>query len=241
IGGTIIQRSVEIGTIIASASQNISGGTSLLQMADLSQMQVRTLVDETDIGQIRPGQVARVMVEAYPGRVFVGEVLKIEPQAVVDQNVTMFPVLVLLDNAERLLNPGMNAEVQIEIARREDVVTVPNAAGVGVRDVIVAGTVLGLAGDELRATLGGGMRSSGGNGTPAAGEERPDGGAAPDGASADCAALRERIRSSGLEALSDADRARLRECRGTSGPRGDMRRGGPGGGPVAAEGGVRPR
>src|SRR5690606_27307506 len=101
IDGTIIQRSVEIGTIIASASQNISGGTLLLTMADLSQMQVRTLVDETDIGQIRPGQTARVMVEAYPGRVFTGEVLKIEPQAVVDQNVTMFPVLVLLDNAER--------------------------------------------------------------------------------------------------------------------------------------------
>src|SRR5690606_11892304 len=121
------------------------GGTPLMLMADLAQMQVRTLVDETDIGRIRPGQGARVLVEAYPGRVFAGEVLKIEPQAVVDQNVTMFPVLVLLDNRDRLLNPGMNAEVQVEIARREDVVTVPNAAIVGPRDLVAAGAVLGLS------------------------------------------------------------------------------------------------
>src|SRR5690606_34083068 len=112
IDGTIIKREVEVGQIIASASQNISGGTTLLIMADLSEMQVRTLIDETDIGQVRPGQVARVQVQAYPGRTFVGSVLKIEPQAVVDQNVTMFPVLVRLDNRERLLKPGMNAEVE---------------------------------------------------------------------------------------------------------------------------------
>lgn len=243
IRGTIIQRSVEIGTIIASASQNISGGTPLLQMADLSQMQVRTLVDETDIGQIRPGQVARVMVEAYPGRVFTGTVLKIEPQAIVDQNVTMFPVLVLLDNAERMLNPGMNAEVQIEIARREDVVTVPNAAVVGMRDVVTAGTVLGLSEEDLRAALRGGMRGSGEDGA-SDGEGAPDGAGAvavADGAPADCAALRERIRSGGFEGLSDADRARLRECRPAGGPRGGMRQGASGGQAATAEGGVRPR
>ena len=72
-------------------------------MADLSQMQVRALVDETDIGQVQPGQQAAVTVEAYPGRTFTGTVLKVEPQAVVEQNVTMFPVLVRLDNREGLL------------------------------------------------------------------------------------------------------------------------------------------
>src|SRR5690606_17844566 len=113
IDGTIIQKDVEVGQIIASASQNISGGTTLFLMADLSEMQVRTLVDETDIGRIAAGLPARVTVEAFPGRIFAGEVLKIEPQAVVEQNVTMFPVLVRLDNREGLLKPGMNAEVRI--------------------------------------------------------------------------------------------------------------------------------
>ncbi|MFO7259585.1 MAG: efflux RND transporter periplasmic adaptor subunit [bacterium] len=251
IDGTIIQRNVEIGTIIASASQNISGGTLLLTMADLSQMQVRTLVDETDIGQIRPGQTARVMVEAYPGRVFTGEVLKIEPQAVVDQNVTMFPVLVLLDNAERLLSPGMNAEVQIEVARRENVVTVPNAAIVSPRDLIAAGAVLGLKEEDVRAAMRGGMGAPAGGNGPAAreagpGESAPGAAAAASGEpAADCAALRERIRTGGFESLSEAERARLRECRGAAGPggaRGGMRPGTfAGGGSAVAPDGSRAR
>jgi HlyD family secretion protein len=74
-------------------------------MADLREMQVRTLVDETDIGKVQPGQTARVRVEAYPTRTFAGTVMKIEPRAVVEQNVTMFPVLVRLDNREGCSSP----------------------------------------------------------------------------------------------------------------------------------------
>src|SRR5690606_33827778 len=159
IDGTIIQKDVEVGQIIASASQSISGGTTLFLMADLSEMQVRTLVDETDIGRIAAGLPAQVTVEAFPGRIFAGEVLKIEPQAVVEQNVTMFPVLVRLDNREGLLKPGMNAEVRIEIARRDDAVTVPNAAVVAMRDAMAAGAVLGLSEDAMRSALQRGRRA----------------------------------------------------------------------------------
>ena len=77
--------------------------------------QVRTLVDETDMGELKPGLTTSVSVEAYPDRTFTGTVDKIEPQAVVEQNVTMFPVIVSLDNRAGLLKPGMNAEVEIEI------------------------------------------------------------------------------------------------------------------------------
>src|SRR5919108_456798 len=122
IDGVIIRKDVEEGQIIQSASQNISGGTTVLLMADLSQMQVRALVNETDLGKIQPGMTARVAVEAFPGRTFEGTVLKIEPQAVVEQNVTMFPVLVQLENRDGALKPGMNAEVIVEVARRDNVV-----------------------------------------------------------------------------------------------------------------------
>ncbi len=57
------------------------------------------------------GEPANVTVDAYPDRRFSGVVEKIEPQAVVQQNVTMFPVLVNLENREGLLKPGMNGEV----------------------------------------------------------------------------------------------------------------------------------
>lgn len=153
IAGTVIAETIEIGQIIASASQNISGGTTLLTMADLSEMQVRALVDETDLGRIKPGLAVRVKVEAYPDRNFAGEVLKIEPQAVVDQNVTMFPVLVRLDNRENLLKPGMNADVEVRIADRSGVLLVPNSAVVSPRDVMAAAEVLGLDPEELRQQM----------------------------------------------------------------------------------------
>jgi HlyD family secretion protein len=153
ISGTVIEKTVEQGQIIASASGNVSGGTTLVKMADLSIVQARALVDETDIGRVHAGQPAQVTVEAYPGRTFRGSVAKIEPQAVVEQNVTMFPVLVRLDNPERLLKPGMNAEVSIAIADRENVIAVPNQAVVGMREAASAGTALGLDEQQVRGAL----------------------------------------------------------------------------------------
>lgn len=153
ITGTVIEKTVEQGQIIASASGNVSGGTTLVKLADLGTVRTRALVDEIDIGRIAPGQPAAVTVEAYPGRTFRGSVTKIEPQAVVEQNVTMFPVLILLDNPDGLLKPGMNAEVSIDIANRENVVAVPNGAVVSLREAPSAGAVLGLKDSDIRSKL----------------------------------------------------------------------------------------
>ncbi len=144
ISGTIIEADVSRGQVIASATSNVGGGTTLLKMADLSLVQVSTLVDETDIGQIHPGQQATVVVDAYPNRPLTGTVLKIEPRDTVVQNVTMFPVKVRIDNAEGLLKPGMNAEVEIHIGNRQKVLAIPNAALRTPRDVGSAAQVLGL-------------------------------------------------------------------------------------------------
>jgi HlyD family secretion protein len=122
-------------------------------MADLSLVQVKTYVDETDIGKLRPGMEARVTVEAFPNRPFVGEVIKIEPQADTISNVTMFPVLVRINNRDGLLKPGMNAEVNIAVGSAQSVLAVPNAALRTERDVASAAAVLGIAEDELQRQL----------------------------------------------------------------------------------------
>ena len=144
LAGTILEKNVEEGQVIQSASQNVSGGTTLVIMADLKFMQVRTLVDETDMGDIRAGMPATVTVEAYPQERFMGIVEKIEPQALVQQNVTMFPVIVQLDNDSGLLRPGRNAEAEIELAQESGVLLVPNNAVVTPEDVQPASVVLGL-------------------------------------------------------------------------------------------------
>lgn len=162
--GTILSRNVEEGTVIQSASQNVSGGSVLFTMADLQRMQVRTLVDETDVGQLTAGLPASVTVEAFPDRNFQGTVEKIEPQAVVEQNVTLFPVIVTLDNRDGLLRPGMNAEVEVLVDEANDVILVPNNAIVNVRDVIPAAMAIGLSTDDLQ---GFGGRPGGAGGPPA--------------------------------------------------------------------------
>ncbi|HEX7185585.1 MAG TPA: efflux RND transporter periplasmic adaptor subunit [Thermoanaerobaculia bacterium] len=180
ITGTVIEKTVEQGQIIASASGNVSGGTTLVKMADLATVQARALVDEVDIGRIQPGQPAVVTVETYPGRNFRGTVTKVEPQAVVEQNVTMFPVLVRLDNPQGLLKPGMNAEVAVEIAERRNVVAVPNGAVVSMREAAAAGALLGLDEAKVRTELaslrqsrgqrgGQGQGAAGGSGGPRGG------------------------------------------------------------------------
>lgn len=174
ISGTVIEKTVEQGQIIASASGNVSGGTTLIKMADLSTVRARALVDEVDIGRIQAGQNATVEVEAYPGRTFRGKVIKIEPQAVVEQNVTMFPVLVDLPNPERLLKPGMNAEVGVEVANRANVVAVPNGAVASLRDAPAAGTALGLEEKDVRDKLAQ-LRSERQGQRQARGEGRGDG------------------------------------------------------------------
>jgi HlyD family secretion protein len=144
ISGTIISLLVSRGAVISSPTSAVGEGTILLTMADLDLVQVKTLVDETDIGKIKPGMRATVTVDAYPNRPFDGEVLKIEPLAEVQQNVTMFPVLIRIQNTQNLLKPGMNTEVEIHIGRRDSVLAIPNAALRTPRDVASAAQVLGL-------------------------------------------------------------------------------------------------
>ncbi len=144
MAGTILEKLVEYGQVIQSATQNVSGGTTLFVMANLDDMRVRTLVDETDVGQLAAGMTAAVTVEAFPDRSFQGAIEKIEPQAVVVQNVTMFPVIVLLDNRAGLLKPGMNAEVEVLVDERIATLTVPNNAVVQPQEVAPAAEVLGL-------------------------------------------------------------------------------------------------
>ncbi len=171
INGTIIAKNVERGTVISSPVSDVGGGTVLLKMADLTLVQVKTFVDETDIGKLRVGLAANVTVDAYPNRPFQGELLKIEPQADTIQNVTMFPVLVRIDNKDGLLKPGMSANVRIGVGERRDVIAVPNAALRTERDVASAATVLGIAEADFKTMLEAAKAAA----APPAGTPSPDG------------------------------------------------------------------
>ena len=155
ITGTIIEKLVEEGQVISSPIMDVGGGTLLLKMADLTSVEVRTLVDETDIGKITPGQAAEVTVTAFPNQPFRGTVQKIEPQANADQTVTTFAVRIVLKNDSGLLKPGMNAEVSILVTERKDVLAVPTGALRTDRDLKTSAILVGLdeatAAEQLKA------------------------------------------------------------------------------------------
>ena len=179
MAGTILEKNVEEGQVIQSSGQNVSSGTTLMVMADLDMMQVRTLVNEGDLGEIMEGMTTYVTVDAYPDQTFVGVVDQIEPQAVVQQSGTLFPLIIRLDNRSRLLKPGMNTAVEIQTGEATGVLLIPNSSVVMPQDAEPAALALGLDADvvDMESMMSGmgSMFGSGGMGNMFAGGGRGGG------------------------------------------------------------------
>lgn len=125
VDGVVLTRSIEPGQTVAASLQ----APVLFQIAeDLSKMEIVLAIDEADIGQVKPGQGVTFTVDAFPDRQFRGEVQQVRLSATNSNNVITYPVVVAVDNHEQLLLPGMTANAEIEVNRRDDVLRVPNAA-----------------------------------------------------------------------------------------------------------------
>ncbi len=124
----MIARFVEQGTIVPPGTSLFSQGNTLLQIADTSRMYVEVSVDEADIGNVRVGQPVTIRIDAFPRERFRGKVSRIDPQAVVENNVTVVKVRVEIEKPDPRLKPGLNASCEFLVARKDDVLAVPNSA-----------------------------------------------------------------------------------------------------------------
>jgi HlyD family secretion protein len=125
IDGLVISRNVDVGQTVAAS---MSAPTLFVLAADLTKMQVLASLDESDVGRIRPGQVVRFRVDAFPTEEFTGNVTQVRLQPTTVQNVVTYQTVIDVPNPGLKLKPGMTANVSIEIARRENVIRVPNTA-----------------------------------------------------------------------------------------------------------------
>ncbi len=123
IDGIVISRNVDVGQTVAASMQ---APTLFILAADLTKMQVRASVDESDVGLIRPGQQVRFRVDAYPAQDFIGTVAQVRLQPVVSQNVVTYVTVIDVPNPDLKLKPGMTANVTIEIAQRTNALRVQN-------------------------------------------------------------------------------------------------------------------
>lgn len=125
IDGIVIARQVDVGQTVAAS---MSAPELFIIAADLTEMQVIANIDESDVGRIRPGQPVTFTVDAYAAEQFEGTVSQIRLEPVVLQQVVTYATVIDVPNNDLRLKPGMTATVTLEIARRENVLRVPNSA-----------------------------------------------------------------------------------------------------------------
>jgi HlyD family secretion protein len=154
IDGIVLTKDVEVGQIISSGVTTVGGGTLIATIADMQFVHVKAQVDEVDIGMVKPGQKARIVADAYPNRLFTGEVIRVAPQGRTDQNITTFRVTILVRNEGGFLKAGMSSDIEIEIASKQNIVLVPNEALVD-PSTVMPGERAGTAATGARAERGG--------------------------------------------------------------------------------------
>ena len=125
IDGIVTSRLVDVGQTVAASFQ---APELFVIAADLTKMRVIANIDESDIGRIRPDQRVTFTVDAYPAEEFEGSVTQIRLEPIVTQNVVTYATVIDAPNPELKLKPGMTATITLEIARRENVLRIPNAA-----------------------------------------------------------------------------------------------------------------
>lgn len=125
IDGVVISRDVDVGQTVAASLQ----APTLFTIAqDLTAMQIEADVDEAFIGMIKEKQPVSFSVFAYQKRLFQGQVVQVRLQPKIEAGVVKYNCIIHVDNADLALKPGMTATVSIQVAKRDNVLKVPNAA-----------------------------------------------------------------------------------------------------------------
>lgn len=124
VDGVVVDRDVSEGqTVVAS----MTAQTIFTIASDLREIQLEASIAEADIGKIKVDQQVVFTVDAYDEE-FKGTVAQVRLAAAKVQNVVTYPVIVRASNPDERLFPGMTANISFQVAQRENVVKVPNAA-----------------------------------------------------------------------------------------------------------------
>ena len=128
IDGVVLSRDVQMGDAVSSILVLGSTATLVMTLGDTHQVYVKGKVDESDIGKVYMGQAARIKVQSFRDKTFVGKVTKIAPLGVEKDNVTTFEVQISIDNPGGELKANMTANAEIVLEEHKNVLTVPDQA-----------------------------------------------------------------------------------------------------------------
>ncbi|HPZ09557.1 MAG TPA: efflux RND transporter periplasmic adaptor subunit, partial [Candidatus Eremiobacteraeota bacterium] len=138
VDGVIINRNVEIGDVVASQTMSSAAGTTLMTMADLSEIYAEANIDETDIGKVKKDLSVTITSAAYEDLKIPGFVSYIASQALQVEQIPTFKleIKISLDKINKkdmphgkdrygLLFPGMSIDADIHVAKKEKVLQLP--------------------------------------------------------------------------------------------------------------------
>jgi HlyD family secretion protein len=136
IDGVVTALNYEVGERTMIASPNVPGAV-IMTVSDLSTLEVEVRVDETDIKDLRVGQDADIVIDAFPDTTFKGVVTNVGASALISgssisEQVTDFLVNVQLLDKYDLIKPNLTAEVDIITGTATDVPKLPIQAIVAV-------------------------------------------------------------------------------------------------------------
>ena len=123
--GVVIERKVNEGEMVQSSLNSFGEGTVVMKIADLSKMIIKSNINEVDIAKFSLGQKARISLDALAYEEFEGEVVKIAPMAIVENNAKVFPVEISINADGHKAKPGMTAAVSILGDDRKNVIVIP--------------------------------------------------------------------------------------------------------------------
>ncbi|GAC1468770.1 MAG: efflux RND transporter periplasmic adaptor subunit [Isosphaeraceae bacterium] len=128
IDGVVAGLNVDVGEVVIAGTTNLPGAL-LMTVSDLDLMRVRADVDETDVPLVRPGQPARIFLQADPLHPVDGKVDRIAPRGKTKAEVVSFETLIKVGEGKHPeLRPGMSATVEVEVRRASDALGVPAQA-----------------------------------------------------------------------------------------------------------------
>ena len=123
IKGIVLNRAVEVGQTLA-ASMNAPKLFTLAK--DLTQMDLIVSIDESDVADIKKGLDVTFTVDAYPNKIFKGKIKQVRLNPVDVNGVVTYETVVVVNNEELLLRPGMTATAQINTKQSLDKLMIPN-------------------------------------------------------------------------------------------------------------------
>lgn len=101
----------------------------VLKLADTHAVTMTGVVDEIDVGKVSKGQKATVLIDAFPGKTFDGQVQFISPYGTLQTGTGTYKVeIVLGPEAAPYLTGGLTATAEILVDKRTDVLLIPNSA-----------------------------------------------------------------------------------------------------------------